>query len=93
MRDAVQLIRASGGHLGDRADKLVDTLDAPHSLRIQRAVRAGLASEDTSSVTRVDALDDLAKRMNLQPYNAPEPREPITDEDVHVVAWSALVPA
>jgi len=30
--------------------------------------------------------------MNLQPYQAPEPREPITEDDVHVVAWSAVLP-
>jgi len=40
----------------------------------------------------VDALDELARRMNLQEYSAPEPRDPITDEDVHVVAWSAVLP-
>ncbi|MHB1323478.1 MAG: helicase-related protein [Coriobacteriia bacterium] len=92
MRDAVQHVRAYGGHLGDRADRLVDKLDAPHSPRIQRAVRAALAAADLSDRQKVDALEDLAKRMNLQPYAAPEPRDPITDEDVHVVAWSAILP-
>lgn len=93
MRDAVQLVRAYGGHLGDRADRLVDKLDAPHSPRIQRAVRAVLSQVEATNRQKVDALDDLAKRMNLQPYAAPEPRDPITDEDVHVVAWSAVLPA
>lgn len=92
MREAVQLVRASGGHLGEHADKLVDKLDAPHSPRIQRAVRAVLTTEDASSRQKVDALDELAKRMNLQEYKAPEPREPITEEDVHVVAWTAVLP-
>jgi hypothetical protein len=93
MLDAVRLVRAYGGHLGDRADALVDKLDAPHSPRIQRAVRAVLVDEEMTERGRVEALEELAKRMNLQAYRAPEPREPITDEDVHVVAWSAVLPA
>jgi hypothetical protein len=93
MRDAVELVRAHGQHLGDKADKLVDKLDAPHSPRVQRAVRAVVDDTSRSERHRVDALDELAKRMNLQEYSAPEPREPITDEDVHVVAWSAVLPA
>jgi len=92
MRNAVQLVRTYGGHLGDKADRLVDKLDAPHSPRIQRAVREILGDEEVGDRQKVDALDELAKRMNLQPYKAPEPREPITEDDVHVVVWSAVVP-
>ena len=93
MRDALEVIGAYGAHLGEKADRLVDKLDAPHSLRIQRAVRAIVDDEGLSGRQKADELDDLARRMNLQPYKAPEPREPITEDDVHVVAWSAVLPA
>ena len=92
MRDAVQLVRAYGGDLGERADKLVDKLDAPHSPRVQRAVRAILGNEEMVERQKAKQLDELAERLNLQAYKAPEPREPITEEDVHVVVWSAVLP-
>ncbi len=93
MRDAVQLVRAYGSELGDNADKLVDKLDAPHSPRVQRAVRAVLKDEEASGREKVRALDELAGRLNLQPYKAPAPREKITEDDVHVVVWSAVLPS
>lgn len=91
MRNAVQLVRSFGGHLGERADKLVDKLDAPHTPRIQRAVRDVLNYQDMANTAKVDALDELARRMNLSPYKAPEPRDPVTKDDVHVVAWAAVL--
>lgn len=92
MRDAVAAVRAHGAHL-ERADRLVEMLEAPHSPRVQRLVRAIVDEDSVSGRAKVDALDDLARRMNLQPYKEPEPREPITEDDVHVVAWSAVLPA
>lgn len=91
MRDAVAVIRAHGSHL-ERSDRLVEMLEAPHSPRIQRAVRTIVDDDDASGRSKVDALDELARRMNLQPYVDPEPREPISEDDVHVVAWCAVLP-
>lgn len=91
MRDAVAVVRAHGAHL-ERADRLAEMLEAPHSPRIQRIVRAIIDDAGVSGRAKVDALDELARRMNLQPYNDPEPREPITEDDVHVVAWGAVLP-
>ncbi len=91
MRDAVAVVRAHGAHL-ERADRLVEMLEAPHSPRIQRLVRAIVDDDGTSGRSKVDALDELARRMNLQPYVEPEPRAPITEDDVHVVAWCAVLP-
>jgi len=93
MREAVQLVRAHGQELGERADKLLDKLDAPHSPRVQVAVRTILKDEQMSTGQKVKALDGLARRLSLQPYREPEPREPITEDDVHVVVWSAVLPA
>lgn len=91
MRDAVAVVRAHGAHL-ERADRLVEMLEAPHSPRIQRLARAVVDDVEASGREKVDALDDLARRMNLQPYIEPEPREPITEDDVHVVVWTAVLP-
>jgi len=92
MRDAVMVVRAHGAFLGERGDRLVEMLEAPHSPRIQRAMRAVVDDDALSGKQKVEALDELAKRMNLQPYKEPEPREPITEDDVHVIAWCAVLP-
>jgi len=92
MRDAVALVREGGAHLGEKAEALVDRLEAPHSPRILRAVRAIVDDALLPGRDKVDRLEELARRSNLQPYKEPEPREPITEDDVHVVAWCAVLP-
>jgi hypothetical protein len=39
MRDAADLVRAHGAHLGERQDDLIARLEAPYALGIQRAIR------------------------------------------------------
>ncbi len=91
MRDAVAVVRAHGAHLGERADRLVEMLEAPHSPRVQQLVRAIVDDDEASGRSKVESLDELARRMNLKPYVEPEPREPISADDVHVVVWCAVL--
>lgn len=89
MRDAADLVRQHGAHLGERQDELVERLQAPYSPRILRAVREGLAQPGTPR-QRVDHLADLADRLGLVRQPAPEPLPPITEDDVRLVCWIAI---
>ncbi|MEU3281446.1 helicase-related protein [Streptomyces antibioticus] len=91
MRDAAELVRAGGSHLGDRQDDLVERLEAPYSPRIQRAVRDAL-SEDISGRDKVNRLLALADHLGLAKQPSPEPLPEITTEDIHLICWTAVVP-
>lgn len=72
-------------------DTAIDTLNAPYPERILRTFRTALASssdlaEQASNVLRV------IRDLGLEPYVAPEPLPDITDDDVNLVCWQAIVP-
>ncbi len=91
MRDAAELVRRQGAHLGELQDDLVSRLQAPYSPRILRAVRDGLAHPGTAR-QRVDQLAELADRLGLVRQPSPEPLPPITEDDIHLICWIATVP-
>ncbi|MFX1759394.1 SNF2-related protein [Rhodococcus sp. As11] len=92
LRTAAQLVRDHGLHLGNWQNELIDRLEAPHAPRIQRLVHGILGLADKTPTQKVDELSSLARRNNLTPYNAPEPKPFIVADDVHLVCWSAITP-
>lgn len=91
MRDAAALVRRHGAHLGERQDALVERLEAPYSPRILRSFRNAIADASTGRET-VTRIADLADRLGLSPQPAPEPLPLITEDDIHLVCWLALLP-
>ncbi|MFD5063825.1 helicase-related protein [Streptomyces sp. NPDC058394] len=91
MRDAVALVRRYGAHLGEQQDDLVERLEAPYSPRILRSFRNAI-TEPGSVREAVTRIADLAERLGLTPQPAPEPLPLITEDDVHLVCWLALLP-
>ncbi|MEU4835992.1 helicase-related protein [Streptosporangium sp. NPDC023615] len=91
MRDAAELVRQHGVHLGEDQDDLIGRLQAPYSPRILRDIRAGLAHPGTAR-QRVDHLAELADRLGLVRQTAPEPLPQITEDDVHLMCWIAITP-
>jgi hypothetical protein len=90
MRDAAELVRQHGSHLGKAQDDLVERLQAPYSPRILRAVREGLA-QPGSSRQRIDHLAELADRLGLVRQPAPEPLPAIEEDDIRVMCWIAII--
>ena len=85
MRDAADLVRASGAHLGDRQDALIERLEAPYAARIQRAIRdvltdssLDLTESSLDKQTKPDRLLALADNLGLVRQAAPEPLRPST---------------
>jgi superfamily II DNA or RNA helicase len=76
----------------DDADWLIDALQAPYPERIQREVRR-IVLDDDADVGKVRLLLALARELGLAPSPPPEPLPEITEEDVHLVGWLAIVPA
>jgi superfamily II DNA or RNA helicase len=74
------------------ADRLVDALQAPYPERIVRSIRHAMGSS-TDAVEQVRAIAAYAGDLGLEPSPPPEPLPEITEDDVHLVCWLAIVPS
>ena len=92
MRDAVDYIETHGGVLGDQQDTLAERLRAPYTPRVQRAVRAALATDGPPRDV-VTAIAAVADDLGLIRPELPEPLPPITPDDIHLICWTAISPA
>ncbi len=76
----------------EEADRLVESLETPYPERVLKLVRAAMASSD-QPVEQVQAIAELAAEMGLEPSAPPELLPEIAADDVHLVAWLAIVPS
>jgi hypothetical protein len=93
MHDAADIVREHGTTVITRedTDQLVEALLAPYPERVLKLVRRAMQSS-TDPEEQVRALAQLADDQTMQPAPVPEPLPEITDQDLHVVAWLAIVP-
>lgn len=75
----------------EEGDRLVEALEAPYPERVLKLVRAAMASSDRPA-EQVQAIAELAVEMGLEPSPPPELLPEIDHDDVHLVAWLAIVP-
>jgi superfamily II DNA or RNA helicase len=93
MRDAADLVRSYGAHLGDGQDRLIARLEAPYAPRIQRAVREVLTDTELTAQEKADRLLSLADYHGLVAQPAPQPLPQIDTDDVHLICWTVVLPA
>ncbi len=72
------------------ADRLVEALEAPRGLRVERALRDVFTPDTADGVATTRAIVARAKELGLQPWKAPEPLPPIDAEDIVLVVWMAV---
>jgi superfamily II DNA or RNA helicase len=93
MRDAAEVIRAAPpmGWTQEQADALVEKLEEAYPERIQRQIREAMRSSQ-DPLEQAEAVAATVEELGLEPSPPPEPLPPITDEDVHLVCWLAIMP-
>jgi hypothetical protein len=93
MRDAAALIRSTAppGWAQEQADALVEKLEEAYPERIQRQIREAMRSSEDAA-EKAEALAAKVEELGLEPSPPPQPLPPITDEDVHLTCWTAIVP-
>lgn len=93
MQRAVELVRVHKPSTMtlEQADRLVEAIEAPYPERIVRTIRTALAADGTDT-QRVEILARTVAELGLEPSPPPEPLPEITEDDVHLVCWLALVP-
>jgi hypothetical protein len=72
------------------ADRVVDALEAPWGMRIERALRGVFTPTTASGVATTRAIVEIVQELGLQPWKAPEPLPPIELDDVVLVVWMAV---
>ena len=94
MREAVGIIRSHKPPelTQEQADTLVDTLEQAFPERIQRLFRRVLRTNAGEPVEQARAVAATVAELGLQPAVPPVPLPAITEDDIHLVCWLAVVP-
>jgi hypothetical protein len=93
MHEAAELVRSNRPPemTLEESEGLVECLLAPYPERILRRVRQILSS-DCDPIEKVRKLAELAIEEAMRPAPEPEPLPEISEDDVHLVCWMAIVP-
>jgi hypothetical protein len=94
LRRAADLVRdgSSGLSLTER-NRVAVALAQRWPLRISREVGRILEDEGAPVGSRVEALRALVDAEGLQAPPPPRPLQPITEDDIRLAAWMAVIPA
>jgi len=92
MNRAAEVVRSHtpAGMTLEKADRLVDALQAPYPERVVRQFRRVLGSEGAPAAQALE-IAHLATELGLEPPPPPLPLPEIEDDDVHLVCWLAIV--
>ena len=94
LQAAADLVRRCppAGMSQEAVERAIDTIQAPHAERTIRAIHKATKpnSEEQTPAARVEVLLKAIETLGLQPYTPPEPLPEIGDDDIHVVAWTAV---
>jgi hypothetical protein len=85
---ALRILRAAVHILQDELDRLIESIEAPWGIRIEKQIRAAYDS-GTGAVSSA-ATAEIVKRLGLEPSKAPDPLPPIELEDVRLVCWMEI---
>lgn len=94
MRDAADLVRRHRPPemAQEDADLLVERLEDAWPERIQKPIRDAMRAHLEEPREQVRAISLVVAELGLEPSPPPEPLPPITEDDVHLVCWLAVVP-
>lgn len=91
------VLRAAAAHLRkfappdlaqEEIDGVIDAVEAPWGIRIEKQIREALASADGVDASR--RIVETVRQLGLEPFRAPEPLPPIEEEDVRLICWLAV---
>lgn len=68
-------------------DEVIDTIEAPWGVRIERQIRSVFNDEHPNPVEKSNAVVDIIHELGLRPFIAPKPLPPIEEDEVALVCW------
>jgi hypothetical protein len=72
----------------EEIDRLVDAIEAPWGVRIEKQIREAMALAPGVEVSK--AIAETAQRLGLEPFKAPDPLPPIEEKDITLICWMAV---
>lgn len=69
-------------------DILVESLEAPWGVRIERSIREAMAEKTGRECSQ--AIAERVKLLGLQPYRPPEALPPIEQDEIQLVCWMGV---
>ena len=75
----------------DEIDSAIDTIQAPYPERTIRTISAAWRKSEDPKEQAANILA-VIKDLGLERYQPPRPLPQITEEDVHLICWIALIP-
>jgi hypothetical protein len=93
IRDAIRHLTRHGEHRNrDDIDAAVRVYSRGQASRVTAMVRTVMRDEDLTDKTRTDRLIELVDELGLAAPDSRPKRFAIEDNDVHLVAWMAIIP-
>jgi superfamily II DNA or RNA helicase len=94
LREAADLVErvTPPGLTKQDGDRVAAALRGVYRANVQKAARAIMGSE-ISEEDKADELAGVVEEFGLEPEPIPDPLPEIDDEDVHLIAWMAIVPS
>lgn len=92
LRRAAEIVRTSPPpeENQEAIDRILDTLGAPYPERTVRRFRQAMNAA-TEPVVQARHILAVVRELGLEPYQPPEPLPQITESDVHLVVWLAIL--
>lgn len=78
------------GVLQDDLNEILDSLEAPWGLRIERQFREIFDPDSSDPQLISQRIVDKVRELGLQPFVAPDPLPVIDEDEVHLVCWMAV---
>ena len=71
-------------------DRIIESVEAPWGVRIERALRDVFDHEAKDSLMASAALVEKVRELGLQPFVQPQPLPPIDEDEITLVCWMAV---
>jgi hypothetical protein len=85
----VRMHGAEGLTIEDR-DRLADALEAPWGIRQEKRLREVFTPDTADGVASTLKIAEVVRELGLQPWQAPEPLDPIDEDEIDLVAWMGV---
>jgi hypothetical protein len=91
-RDLAAFLRNHPPHNVDRArlEGCLDAIESPCSRRDELVLREVFGRDFESEEAKTRAVIEEVERLGLEPFQAPTPLPPITEEEIHLICWMGI---
>lgn len=76
----------------ERLHRALDAVESPWPRREENVLRLAWERTYASSAAKARALIDAIEKIGAEPFHAPDPLPPISEDEIHLITWMAIEP-